>query len=70
MTLIRDNNPSGPEVEVVRTVSMSKSISDSEPFQEKVYLSCGHHLYNTFGVNYKIKQLGEKLKCRLCGEKI
>lgn len=54
------------EVRIVGAVNCAKTIRDLEPFQQKVYLSCGHWLYNTYGAQYPIKNVDEAIRCRSC----
>lgn len=66
--MINDNssNASWPKVSIIGVEIIPKSIMDNEPYQQKLILSCGHWLYNTYGNSYKQKYLRDIINCRNC----
>jgi len=55
-----------PEVTVVVVLAVDNLMADTEPFAQKVTLSCGHWLINTYGDKFRPFDAGAKLRCRSC----
>ena len=69
-TLIRDNRQlnSWPESSIIAEEETINHL-DSEPFAQKIMLSCGHWLINTYGDHFPKYEIGFILRCRSCGMK-
>jgi len=67
--MINDNNDKKepwPKRRVVEIRKIDKTIQDGEPFQQRIYLACGHTLYNTYGGKFSAKTPGITMGCRSC----
>lgn len=60
-----DNNDSWPERMILELITVTNNF-DSEPFAQRVILSCGHWCINTYGNRYKSKETQTVMGCRAC----
>jgi hypothetical protein len=70
--LVKDNSSSAlwPAVTIIEEYPIAKPFVDEEPSAQRLILSCGHWVINTYGSIVQKRFLGDSLRCKLCGLKI
>lgn len=66
LTMDNRQPPEWPMRRVRRVIAVTVHV-DEEPLAERLTLSCGHWVVNTYGkVNHQRFKPGDRLRCRTC----